>query len=155
MQNNELERPRYPFPPFGSCEALARMLHLSGEQLDRLAHMADNLYRPVEKYKKDGSPRPCYNALPALKKVQGRIKCVILRKVVYLWYLTGGLLKRDYVENARMHTGQKMMVNNDITDFFPATSADLVFDTWRHLFHFPKDVARTLTRLTTRHGELP
>ena len=131
------------------------MLQISIEQLDALERDADNLYRIVEKRKKNGSTRICYNAQPALKEVQGRIKGRILRQVLYPSYLTGGLPHRDYVENARVHTSPRVMVNDDIEDFFPTTSDGIVFDTWRHLFHFPKDVARTLTRLTTRRGGLP
>jgi hypothetical protein len=54
-----------------------------------------------------------------------------------------------------MHANPRVMVNDDIEDFFPTTCAAIVYDTWRYFFHFPKDVARTLTRLTTRRGGLP
>jgi hypothetical protein len=62
---------------------------------------------------------------------------------------------RDYVRNAHVHKGARVLVSEDIAKFFPSTSSDLVFDIWRCFFHFPPDVARTLTRLTTRKGELP
>ncbi len=48
-----------------------------------------------------------------------------------------------------------MIVNDDIEDFFPSTAATIVYETWRYFFHFPQDVARTLTRLTVRQGGLP
>jgi len=68
MQNSELEGPKYPFPPFGTRKALAKMLELSIEELDQLERDADWLYHVVEKRKKSGEPRICYNAQPALKK---------------------------------------------------------------------------------------
>jgi hypothetical protein len=105
--------------------------------------------------RRSGAPRICYDAQLPLKEVQGRIKGRILRQVVYPSYLTGGLPQRDYLENARMHTSPRVMVNDDIQDFFPTTSVAAIYDTWRHFFHFPPDVARTLTRLTTRKGGLP
>jgi len=71
----------------------------------------------------------------------------------------GGLLDRenprDYVRNARAHAGWRVMINEDVAEFFPSTSSNIISDLWRHLFHFPSDVARTLTRLTTRKGALP
>jgi hypothetical protein len=131
------------------------MLEVSLEQLDQLEQQADNLYRIVEKQKKNGKPRICFNAFPLLKDVQGRIKGRILRQVCYPNYLTGGVPRRDYFENARMHTAPRVMVNEDIEDFFPTVATGIVYDTWRHFFHFPEDVARTLTKLTTRQGGLP
>lgn len=155
MQNSAFEKPYYPHPPLGSRCALARLLEVSLEQLDELERDADKLYNIVEKQKKNGKPRICFNAFPLLKEVQGRIKGRILRQVLYPTYLTGGLPRRDYFDNAKMHNAPRAMVNDDIEDFFPTTAAAIVYDTWRYFFHFPEDVARTLTRLTTRRGGLP
>src|ERR1700733_15551118 len=123
MQNNEPERPRYPFPPFGTRETLAKMLALSIDQLDQLEQNSDSLYDVVEKRKKSGEPRICYDARPTLKKVQGRIKVAILRQVIYPSYLTGGLPRRDYLENAQRHQSPRVMMNDDIEDFFPTISS--------------------------------
>jgi hypothetical protein len=87
--------------------------------------------------------------------MQARIKCLILKRVVYPSYLMGGLAERDYIRNARMHAGARVMVSEDISRFFPSTSSAVIFDIWRCFFHFPIEVARTLTRLTARKGELP
>lgn len=155
MQNSELEKPHYPHPPLGSRKALAKLLDVSLEQLAQLERQADDLYHIIEKRKKNGKPRICFNAFPLLKEVQGRIKGRILRQVQYPSYLMGGLPRRDYFENARLHVAPRVMVNDDIEDFFPTIAAAIVYDTWRYFFHFPQDVARTLTKLTTRQGGLP
>jgi len=47
------------------------------------------------------------------------------------------------------------VINEDISGFFPSTSADRVFNVWREFFGFSEAVAQCLTRLTTRQGELP
>ena len=123
--------------------------------LDELERAASDLYNVVEKRKKSGEPRVCFDARPALKDVQGRIKVLILRRVTYPGYLTGGLPHQDYLENARRHQSPRVMLNDDVEDFFPSISAAIVGDIWRYFFHFPADVAHTLTLLTTRRGELP
>jgi hypothetical protein len=131
------------------------MLKCTEEELARIESIADGLYRKVRKQKKDGTFRECYDALAPLKSIQARIKCMILRNVTYPSYLMGGLKNRDYVRNASVHTGARVVVNEDIAGFFPATSDRLIFDVWRHFFQFPPEVAKTLTRLTTRAGQLP
>lgn len=159
MQNKEPERPVYPFPPIGSRTALARMLGCSIEELTRVESSADGLYREVRQVKKDGTPRICHDAKRPLKSMQGRIQCMILKRVKYPSYLMGGLADnenpRDYVRNSRLHVGLRVLINEDLAKFFPSTPSLVVFDTWRHFFHFPLEVARTLTRLTTRKCELP
>jgi hypothetical protein len=155
MQNDKPERPTYPFPPIGSGRTLARILQCSVEDLARIEESADRRYRVKKKLKTDGTARIYYDARSPLKAMQARIKCLILKKVAYPSYLMGGLSERDYVRNATVHAGARVMVNEDISRFFPSTSSAVVFDIWRHFFRFPDEVARTLTRLTTRKGELP
>ena len=159
MPSNMSERPLYPFPPIGSRAALARMLHCTVEELTRVESCADNLYREVREPKKDGTYRTCYDAKPPLKGMQARIQCLILKKAKYPRYLMGGLADRenprDYVRNAKLHAGARVMVNEDVAAFFPSTSDRVVFDIWKYIFHFPPEVAKTLARLTTRAGELP
>jgi len=129
------------------------------EELSRVESIADDLYREVRQPKKDGTYRTCYDAKPPLKGMQGRIQCMILKQVKYPYYLMGGLADpvapRDYVRNARIHAGARVMVNEDVAQFFPSMSTRVVLDIWKYVFHFPPDVAQTLTRLTTREGELP
>ena len=155
MQNNEPERPIYLFRPIGSTIALARMLHCSIEELKRAESSADDLYREVKRPKQDGTVRICYDAKPPLKAMQARIQCLILKRVKYPSYLMGGLADRDYVRNAHVHAGARVMINEDIAKFFPSTSSSRVFDLWKYVFHFPLEVSRTLARLTTRRGGLP
>lgn len=159
MRNNTFNAPSYPFAPIGSRAALARMCKCSLEELTRIEAVVDDLYREVRQPKKDGTYRTCYDAKYPLKGIQGRIQCMILKKVSYPRYLMGGLADpenpRDYVRNAAIHAGARVMVNEDIAGFFPSTSDRLVCDIWKYVFHFPPDVAKTLARLTTRAGELP
>src|ERR1700722_5950428 len=159
MQEKEHDRSVYPFAPIASRYTLAQMLRCSVEELSRVESTANDLYREVRKLKKDGTYRICYDAKAPLKGMQGRVECMILKKVKYPAYLMGGLADRqrprDYVRNANLHAGARVLINEDVKSFFPSTPSRVVFDIWKHLFHFPADVAQTLTRLTTRAGALP
>ena len=159
MLRRQPEHPIYPHRRIGSRATLARMLQCSVSDLEATASAADGLYNEIKTRKKDGSIRLCYDAKPLLKGMQARIKCLILRHVKYPSYLMGGLLDpelpRDFVRNASAHTGARVLINEDLADFFPSISVPIISDVFRHFFGFPKDVARTLTRLTTRMGCLP
>jgi hypothetical protein len=155
MQSDKPEQPFYPFPPIGSRRTLARILQCSVECLTLVEESADRRYRLKKEPKKDGTTRICYDAKSPLKAMQARIKCLILKRVVYPSYLMVGLSERDYIRNAIVHAGARVMVNEDISKFFPSTSSAVIFDIYRCFFHFPVEVARTLTRLTTRKGKLP
>ncbi|KDC32855.1 RNA-directed DNA polymerase [Bordetella bronchiseptica F4563] len=105
--------------------------------------------------KADGTIRNTYDALEPLKEVHRRIKGQILDHVNYPAYLTGSIKGTDYKVNASLHVRAKIVINEDISGFFPSTSADRVFSIWRGFFGFSEDVAQCLTQLTTKHGELP
>jgi hypothetical protein len=146
----------YKHRAIGSLTTLARVLDITPAQLRRLVENADKLYHPGPKFlKADGTVRETWDAHPQLKAIQGRIKNRILLKASYPEHLQGGLKKRDYVRNAKLHTGSKIVINEDIANFFPSITAYTVQDIWQGFFHYPEPVASCLTKLTTRYGELP
>lgn len=149
----------YRFAPVRDLDTLAEALELSRPQLERLARRADRMYSPVIKKKKDGSPRKTWNAHRQLKAAQELIKARFLAKAVYPLYLQGGIRDpehpRDFARNAGIHSGQACVINEDVADFFPSTTADQVRQIWNNVFRFAPDVSECLTRLTTRRGWLP
>jgi hypothetical protein len=151
----------YPFDPVSSRARLAKMLRCASiEELDRVEGQASALYYVAKReVKPDGRVRICYNAMPPLKSMHARTMCMILKHVKFPAYVTGGisdpLAPRDYIRNAERHLGARILVHEDVARFFPSTPANLVYDIWRQFFRFPRDVARTLTALTTKDGGLP
>lgn len=105
--------------------------------------------------KPDGSRRNIYDAFPPLKKIHRRIKLLILDRIVYPPYLTGSLKGFDYKVNASLHAGAKIVINEDIKEFFPSTCIKSVYHIWLDFFGFENEVANCLAYLTTRKGELP
>lgn len=154
--NRILNRLCYSCKPISNLPALSRALNIPTTQLCELASSADTQYRlakPIEK--PDGSIRQPFDAYPPLKDVHLRIKKKILSRVNFPDYLTGSLKGKDYKVNAALHSGAKIVVCEDISNFFPSTKADNVFDIWRFFFGFSNEVADCLTRLTTKDGALP
>ena len=149
----------YRNAPIRDLDTLAEVLELSRAQLDRMARCADRSYRCSPQKKKDGSERITWDAYRQLKAAQHLIKERILAQVSYPLYLQGGIRDRenprDYARNAGIHAGSACVINEDISDFFPSTTAAQVRTIWLNVFRFPPEVADCLTSLTTRHGEMP
>lgn len=151
-------KPFYRFAPVRDLSTLAEALEVSRPQLERLARKANRMYSLVMKTKKDGSPRRTWNAHRQLKHVHELIKVRFLTKATYPIYLQGGIrdLKnpRDYARNAAIHAGQACVINEDVSDFFPSTTAAQVYEIWKDVFRFSPEVADCLTKLVTRRGVL-
>lgn len=151
--------PLYPHRPIGSIRCLALLLKTSPETLQALADSAHGMYRPVPQKKKDGATRMTYDAHTPLKRVQHLIVVKILRQVHYPRYLQGAIRDRqqprDQVSNSAQHASARILVLDDIKDFFPSLNEKLVFDIWRRFCGFSPEVAELLTKLTTYQGTIP
>lgn len=147
-----LLKPRYFKEPISSVRALSAALRIPDAALDQLARRASGMYRRV--YIPD-SDRVVWNAAPELKRVQERIKTSILKRVYFPSYLTGSLKGCDYKTNAAIHSGQQIVICEDVKSFFPSVTRDKVADVWGQFFGFSQEVADLLTMLTTKDGRLP
>lgn len=151
-----MTRPLYSNRPIYSVNALCRSLRIDIDRLRYLVENADKLYRlatPI--LKADGTIRQPFDAFSLLKETHEKIKTNILSDVKFPEYLTGSLKNRDYRVNARMHSGSRIIICEDIEKFFPSTTESQVKKIWTGIFHFPEEVATCLAKLTTRSGVLP
>lgn len=155
-----MDAPFYPHSPIHSISALARALGEPVERLLALAQRSSRLYRYVPQTKKDGiTPRHTYDAHEPLKTIQRKIVDRILSKVTFPGYLHGGIrdpkLPRSIYSNARVHSGAKTVILQDIADFFPSITNEHIQHVFVGLFRFSADVATLLTNLVTREGQVP
>lgn len=156
MNLQAISAPSYKHRRIGTLQALEYPLSVRVATLEHLARRADGMYRTAQEITKaDGSVRRTYDAFKPLKAVHRRIKTQILDHVVFPPYLTGSIRGQDYKTNAALHSGAKIVFNEDISGFFPTTTAARVYDIWHGFFGFSDPVAQCLTRLTTYRGELP
>jgi hypothetical protein len=148
--------PRYERRPIGSIRILARILGTNPRHLQYLARNSSKYYYPGRKLvKPDGTTRQTLDAAKPLKIIQQKIRRRILEKVEYPSFLLGGIKGRGHWRNARLHTGKKSVVGEDVENFFASISAKDVEGIFKHFFQFPSDVARVLAQLTTHLGSLP
>lgn len=155
-----MDVPFYPHSPIHSVKALARALGEPVERLLALAQRSSRLYRYVPQTKKDGiTPRHTYDAHEPLKTIQRKIVDRILCKVTYPEYLHGGIKDAKYprsiYSNARVHSGAKTVILQDIADFFPSITTEHIHRIFVGLFNFSAAVATLLANLVTRDGQVP
>ena len=154
-------RPYYRGKPIAKLASLAKSLNVDEQDLLKLASDTKIYWRRGKTLKKkDGSPRLTHNSIGPLKNIQKRIKSVFLAKVEYPSYILGGIssdinTKRGYIENASLHKNKKILFSEDVKDFFPSTTDNVVHSIWTGVFNFHPDVADVLTKLTTYNNCLP
>ena len=141
--------------------SLAKALNIDERDILRIADDSRQYWRQGKVLqKKDGTPRVTHNSVDPLKNIQRRIKNVFLVKVNYPFYILGGVSsdvenKRGYLENASLHRNKKIIFSEDVKDFFPSTTYEVVYSIWTGVFHFHPDVSNVLTQLTTYDNCLP
>ncbi|WP_288636911.1 reverse transcriptase family protein [uncultured Oxalobacter sp.] len=147
---------QYTAKPIWRLDSLALALNVDRKRLELITSKANQLYYLAkEVLKNDGSIRRTYDARANLKQLHRKIKSEILDKVIYPQYVTGGIQGTDYLKNASMHTGAKIVITEDIKRFFGSTTTDAVYDIWNGFFGFGPEVSEYLTKLTTLNNELP
>ena len=148
-----LSKPSYQAKPIRSIAALARALRWGEQALVQLADRSESMWRTVKP--QPGSTRQTFDAMGQLKELHTRLKLHIFSKVVFPDYLQGSLAGRDYVTNASLHAKKKILICEDVKRFFPSVGAIYIEQVWRDCLGFAPDVARLLTKLTTKGGYLP
>ena len=154
------KKPYFKNSPIAHVSSLALCLSSSEEDLMKIADSVNELWMPGKQLqKKNGDLRTTFDAKPPLKKLHEKIKENLLKQVYYPQYLLGGIadkkFTRDYKQHALVHSGKKYLIEEDVKDFFPSTSVNVVRSIWQHFFKFSPEVAELLTKLTTLDGTLP
>jgi Reverse transcriptase (RNA-dependent DNA polymerase) len=150
-----LNRPFYEGRPIGSIGALARALGVDASRLRRTAARSDRLYDgPIVITRPGRNPRTVFSASPKLRDIQQRILDRVLRRVHFPGYLMGGLEGRSYIDNARRHSGTRVLFGQDVDAFYPSIPRERIRRIFLDIFHFAPEVASLLARLTSRMGEL-
>lgn len=153
------DKPYYPYAPIASIDTLAKTLGVHPKLLRDISKDTSKSYTRFLITTKKGKERDVYEPKYELKKLQKRINSRILEKIEYPFYLQGGIKDpnkpRDYVENARIHAGSKILISLDIKDFYHSIREGSVLPIFKQLLRFPDDVSETLTRLVMLSGKVP
>ena len=147
--------------PIRSVKSLAFALSVPQKHLLETSNIAEQLYRESNNPKlyKNGKKRIAYNVLDPLKSVQEKIKKRFFHKADFPAFLQGGIknkqVVRNYVQNATIHCGARILIIEDIQSYFPSIKAEEILKLWRYFYNFSDEVSEILTKLTVYEGKLP
>ena len=134
-----------------NIDYLACYFGFESKYLLRIAGDGRSYLREVEymRVAKGDKIKCTYDAEPELKKIQKVIKDKLLSKVEWPDYIQGAVKGRSAVTSVSFHKQQKTIINLDVSHFFPSVKGGWVQKVWQCFFHFPPEVAKLLTELTT------
>ena len=114
----------------------------------KLANISDNFVGKSFTREVNGKTRELYDTGKEHKRT---LKLIVkyLQKIDVPAYLHGGIPGRSYVTNVEMHCKNSFAIIVDISNFFPSTSGQKVFNFFRYDMNQPPDIAKILTDLTT------
>lgn len=156
-----MKAPQYRNEQIASIDSLSRCLAISKASLTRVIANSEQFYSlpNVPIIKPDGTIREIYRVENPLKKIQKQILNQIFHHVDYPDYLQGSITgqeaPRDYISNAKIHTHKRVLIHEDISNFFSSIKARHVKSMWKYLFRFSDEVATALTKLTTFGDVVP
>jgi hypothetical protein len=150
-------RPYYNSSPIGSLQALAKTLQVDLGILQKTANEIDKHYYNHSIAKGKGKVGERDISIPSnhLKIIQKRINRKIFNNVVYPPYLFGGIVEKDYVKNASMHSNAEVVIALDVKNFYPSISTQKAIEVFQYFCNFPADVSILLANLCCLNGSVP
>jgi len=133
-----------------SVEDLARLLERPVDELERCRPDYAEAYIP----KRSGGTRRLLVPDQATKQLQRALLHRVLSGLRSHPAAMGFEPDRSIVENALPHVGQAVVIQMDVQDFFPSTTATRVEAYFRRI-GWNKQAAALLATLTTHEGSLP
>ena len=124
---------------------------------DKSGKQFDALYRTYELPKKSGGNRIITVPHKYLKSLQRIINEGILINAPLSTAATGFRKNTSIVDNAKVHKGNNIVVNVDISNFFPNTKKELIWLSFHKLLkntHEPCEI-KLLTEICSYNGALP
>lgn len=133
-----------------NLEELSRRLNVPVEELTSVQPE----YREFDIEKRSGQPRRITAPSEDLKRLQRRILRRLLKKLKTHPQATGFQQGVSFVENARCHEGQEVVIRFDLVNFFPSIDSKRIYQYFRKI-GWKRVPAKLLTKLTTYQGALP
>lgn len=141
-------------PVIYDLEHLILVLGIKKKILTKMIFAYHNFYSTVEIPKKSGGSRKLQIPSVELKYIQRWILDNILKKIKISKHAIGFCNEKSIVDNAKIHIGNKCILNMDIKDFFPSINFEMVFRIFIY-YGYTKELSFIFTRLCTYDGFLP
>lgn len=124
---------------------LIKLLNIPNKQYLKQSYVAKQISPYIQT-----SPKPRLIEVPStqLKIIQRNIKNE-LNKIIVPDNIFSGVKGKSYIENAKIHRGNKYVFKIDLTAFFPCITRDTVYTFFIDSLKTSPDIASILTNLVT------
>lgn len=135
---------------------LAGLIGVKTSTLTYFAFSKGKKYRTFTIPKKSGSVRTITAPVGALLEIQRRVASLLDEVYPAPSYVQGFVEGGSIVRNASLHLNKRLVLNIDLSDFFPSITTNRVIGLLRSKpFEFNNEVASTLAGLVCYKGSLP
>ena len=128
-----------------SKKYLLNLLHIHDKRFSQQRYVSNHISPYIQT-----NPKPRLIEVPSeeLKIIQRHIKNE-LNKIIVPENIFSGVKGKSYIENAKLHSGNKYVFKIDLSSFFPCISRNTVYDFFTKSLKTSPDVACILTNLLT------
>jgi RNA-directed DNA polymerase len=140
--------------PLGDEGSISALLGISTKTIFNIIVKKDKHYRSFFISNKSGSKRRIDSPRTYLKVIQWWINDNILSNISYPDYISAFCSGRGPLYNAKIHEGNRHILNIDLRDFFPSIKKEQVLSAFRTL-GYNDIVSSQLAELTTYNDQLP
>jgi len=128
-----------------SKKYLLNLLHIHDKRFLQQRYVSKHISPYIQT-----NPKPRLIEVPSeeLKIIQRHIKNE-LNKIIVPENIFSGVKGKSYIENAKLHSGNKYVFKIDLSSFFPCISRNIVYDFFTKSLKTSPDVACILTNLLT------
>lgn len=130
-------------------KSLLMLLDISESKFEHIINNKEKYYLRKIIVGKNNKPRITYKVIEPLLSIHKKIKARILSNIILPEYIVGGVKNCSYTKDSNNHTLKKTVIVEDISNFFPSISEDLVSDTFQYQFNFSPVVSSMLARIVT------
>lgn len=134
-------------------ESLLKTLRTNEQRLDYIIKNKQNYFRQVPVTRKR-KKRTTYKVVGELLKIHKLIKQHIFTKIILPDYITGGRKGVSYIDDCKMHCDKSIILKEDIKNFFPSITEELITKAFQYYFNFSPEVSSLLANISTLNGTL-
>lgn len=126
--------------PVSSIKALCRIISIPEKQLHQILSNKEMYYR--EFVNKNG--RLVNQILPPLSLIHKKLRSFFFNRLKFPHYLKGGISGTDHIKNAEVHTNKTILIQEDITRFYPNITHDKVKKLFQNFFKCTPEVSELI-----------
>ncbi|QQA77080.1 reverse transcriptase family protein [Pectobacterium parmentieri] len=143
----------YSNRPLANLESLFKILETKEERLGYILKNKMVYFKKVPVIRKE-KKRTTYKVIGELSKIHDLIKQRIFSKITLPEYVTGGRRGISYIDDCMSHCDKSIIIQEDIKDFFPSITEELIAKAFQYYMNFSPEVSSLIANLSTLEGSL-